>query len=417
MPRRVDAAWYYYLLAGKCFLEGDFARALDHSEQCVRLNEEAGVVLTGAYGRADHARVMFYSGDRDRAVRTMHETRSIGKSMRCAGIEYVTYLTEAEFALLKNDTAGCIEGLRHALAIARRHGFQTRTWWHSGIMSRLYAVALEHEIEADYVRSLIRRRRLLPPEGGATESWPYPVKIHALGRFDILKDGAPLKFAGKVQRKPLDLLQVLIALGGCDVPEAHLSDILWPDAAGDDAHRAFLTTLQRLRRLLGYKDALVSADGRLTLDPRYAWVDVSAFERLLNQAETAEHGRQGEAACDLRIKALSLYRGHFSGQETAPAVSLRERLRDKYLRHSDALGRHWEQIGNWARALECYLKALEVDALAEVFYQRLMVVYQKLDRSAEALAVYERCSKTLAAALGIRPSAATQALYRALTER
>ncbi len=415
--RRMDAAWYYYLLAGKYFLEGDFARALDHSEQCVRLNEEAGVALTGAYGRADHARVMFYSGDRERAASTIRETRSIGKSMRCAGIEYVTYLAEAEFALLKNDTAGCIEGLRHALAIARRHGFQTRTWWHSGIMSRLYAVALEHEIEVDYVRSLIRRRGLLPPEGGATERWPYPVKIHALGRFDILKDGAPLKFAGKVQRKPLDLLKVLIALGGRDVPEAQLNDVLWPDAAGDAAHRSFLTTLQRLRRLLGHKDALVSADGRLTLDPRYAWVDVSAFERLLNQAETAEHGRQDEAACDLRIEALGLYRGHFSGQDTAPAISLRERLRDKYLRHSEALGRYWEQTGNWQRALECHLKALELDDLAEVFYQRLMVVYQKLDRRAEALAVYERCSKTLAAALGIKPSAATQALYRALTGR
>jgi len=58
-----------------------------------------------------------------------------------------------------------------------------------------------------------------------------------------------------------------------------------------------------------------------------------------------------------------------------------------------------------------------VDDLAEVFYQRLMVAYEHLDRRAEALAVYERCSKTLAAALGIKPSAATQALYRALTER
>ena len=417
LARRVDTAWYSYLLAGKYFLDGDFARALDHSEQCVRLNEEAGVVLTGVYGQADHARVMFYCGDRERAASAMRETRSVGRSKRCPGIEYLTYLTEAEFALVKNDTAGCIEGLRHALSIASRYGFLTRTWWHSGIMSRLCAVALEHDIEVEYVRSLIRKRRLLPPEGGASESWPYPVKIHALGRFDILKNGARLKFAGKVQRKPLDLLQTLIALGGRDVQEAQLSDILWPDAAGDAAHRAFLTTLQRLRGLLGYKDALVSADGRLTLDPRYAWVDVSAFERMLNQADAAEHERQGEVAGDLRIKALSLYRGHFAGQDTAPSVSMRERLRDKYLRHSEALGRHWEQTANWARALECYLKALEVDDLAEVFYQRLMVVYRQLDRRAEALAVYERCSKTLAAALGIKPSAATQALYRALTER
>ena len=45
---------------------------------------------------------------------------------------------------------------------------------------------------------------------------------------------------------------------------------------------------------------------------------------------------------------------------------MRERLRDKYLRHSEALGRYWEHIGSWARALECYLKVLEVDDLAEV---------------------------------------------------
>jgi hypothetical protein len=41
-----------------------------------------------------------------------------------------------------------------------------------------------------------------------------------------------------------------------------------------------------------------------------------------------------------------------------------------------------------------------VDDLAEAFYQRLMIAYQHLERRAEALAAYERCGKTLAAALG-----------------
>jgi DNA-binding SARP family transcriptional activator len=357
-------------------------------------------------------------GERQSAASHLAEAHGVAVAMHSRFLEFMYLLLQAEFAFDADDERAGLASLATALTLGKEQGYVNFYWWRPQAMSRLCGKALEAGLEIDYVQDLIRRRKLIPDRDCLpADRWPWPLKVYALGSFAILKNGQPIRSGAKVQRKPLDLLQALIALGGRDVAEAQLSDILWPDAAGDAAHRAFLTTLQRLRRLLGYKEALVSADGRLTLDPRYAWVDVSAFEHLLDRAETAEHERQGEAACNLRIKALDLYRGHFSGQDTAPAVSLRERLRDKYLRHGEALGRHWEQIGNWARALECYLKALEVDDLAEVFYQRLMVVYQHLERRAEALAAYERCGKTLAAALGIKPSAATQALYRALTGR
>jgi len=43
----------------------------------------------------------------------------------------------------------------------------------------------------------------------------------------------------------------LIAMGGRQVPQTRLADLLWPDAEGDAAYRALITTLQRLRRLIG----------------------------------------------------------------------------------------------------------------------------------------------------------------------
>jgi LuxR family transcriptional regulator, maltose regulon positive regulatory protein len=55
-----------------------------------------------------------------------------------------------------------------------------------------------------------------------------------------------------------------------------------------------------------------------------------------------------------------------------------------------------------------------VDELAEELYRRLMGCYQRLGRRAEALAAYECCRRTLAATLGIAPSAATDALRQAL---
>src|SRR5690606_18222644 len=95
--------------------------------------------------------------------------------------------------------------------------------------------------------------------------------------------GTPIQFAGKLQKKPLELLRALIALGGREVPESRLADLLWPDAEGDAGAQALATTLFRLRKLTG-EQAIRRQDNRLTLDPAVCWVDCWAFERLCSQA-------------------------------------------------------------------------------------------------------------------------------------
>ena len=59
-------------------------------------------------------------------------------------------------------------------------------------------------------------------------------------------------------------------------------------------------------------------------------------------------------------------------------------------------------------------KGLGADPLAEEFYRHLMTCYQAMDLRAEAIAVYRRCEKTLAAGLGVPPAAKTFALYQKL---
>jgi len=57
---------------------------------------------------------------------------------------------------------------------------------------------------------------------------------------------------------------------------------------------------------------------------------------------------------------------------------------------------------------------IEAAPLAEAFYQRLMRCYRQERRSAEAIAVYRRLRQTLSVTLGVAPSPASEALYRAL---
>ena len=61
-----------------------------------------------------------------------------------------------------------------------------------------------------------------------TDSWS--IQVYALGRFEILLDGEPLRFRLKTPRKPLALLKTLLC-GGLlhGVSQPAVCDALWPD--------------------------------------------------------------------------------------------------------------------------------------------------------------------------------------------
>jgi len=269
-----------------------------------------------------------------------------------------------------------------------------------------------------YVQEIIRKRRLIPEKPPFhLENWPWPLKIFTLGRFGLLKDGKPIQFSKKTQEKPLSLLRALIALGGRAAKEEDIADLLWPESDGDLAQHSFEMTLHRLRTLVGYPDAFQLRDGRLTMEQRYCWVDVWAFERLLGEADGKRKEGLTEKAAELTQRAIEVYKGPFLfGEMKQPfVISFRERLRSKFSRIVSWLGGYWEETNRLEKALECYQRGLEVDNLAEELYRRLMLCHQRHGQKAEALSDYKRCEKILRAALGIEPSPETQALYKTLS--
>ena len=96
------------------------------------------------------------------------------------------------------------------------------------------------------------------------------------------------------------------------------------------------------------------------------------------------------------------------------AIPLRERLRSKFLRYTGELGRIYEETGEFNKAIETLKKGIEVDHLAEEFYQRLMTCYHRLGRRAEALAIYNNLTKIFSTTIGLSPSSQTEAIYKTL---
>ncbi len=271
------------------------------------------------------------------------------------------------------------------------------------ICAPLFAAALEHGIEAEYVRMLIRNRGIAAPSL-AVSAWPWPLAIRTLGAFELARDGVPVTSSGKAQKKPLEMLKALIAHGGRNVDAATLTALLWPDAEGDDAKSSFDSTLYRLRKLLDVDGALQLAEGKLSLNPAVAWTDVWGFEAALEPEPP-----------DIRA-ALALYRGHFLGLDaTLPwMLPTRDRLQARLQRAVLAAGEAAEAAGDWGAARGLYQRMLELDNLAEGVYRRLMICQRELGDPAGALTTYRRCRELLSIVLGRKPAAETEAIRESL---
>jgi DNA-binding SARP family transcriptional activator len=297
------------------------------------------------------------------------------------------------------DMSECDTALRLALVRARDERDRLRLRWAPLALAELLPRAFERAIEPDVGRTLVSECALRASHP-SLEAWPWPVHIYTLGRFAVLVDGKPIEFGRKAPKRTLALLKAIVALGGSEVPEQRLIDALWPDQEGDAAQEALAAALYRLRRLLGRHQAILQSGGALSLDRRCCFVDAWAFESALEEATNEE-------------AALRVYRGGFlQGDVDAQwPVSLRERLRGKFVRAVRSRGQMLETAGRLEEAVDLYERGIEADELVEPFYQGLMRAYCSLGRAAEAADAYLRLSRTLSGALGIKPSVESARLF------
>lgn len=421
--RRVDLCLYHYFAAWGAMLRSDTLRAFQEQKHAFKLSLDLGSPYFEVLCRLALAQIQVHYGREREVVAHLREVHRIARKIRNHLLEFMCLLGYAQLALAHGRRRSGLNSLRYALALGREHAYMHFLWWRPEVVAELCAYALDAGIEVEYVKELVRRRSLIPLKAPVNvKHWPWRFKIFALGQFRLLRDDEPVRFSGKAQRRPLDLLRALIAYGGKEVSEDYLTEALWPRIDGDSAHRSFTTTLHRLRKLLGEDQALVLKEGKLSLDRSYSWVDIWALDELLVEIEKLRIRRRQDVTVDevdsIADKLLLLYQGPFMGNEADRSWYLpaRERLRAKFLRGMTGIAHYWEEQQQWARAVDYYGQALEADGLAEGLYRNLMLCYQKLGRQAEGIETYKRCRNTLLAALGVEPSPETTRVYESLLE-
>ena len=320
---------------------------------------------------------------------------------------YARLVRTALDLLQDGDMVGTREVLRAILATSKGRRTWADSWPGRVPFQRPQRVRDQHRADAERVRDEAAQPL-------AVETARLPIRIRALGGFEVLIDGVPFVSGIKPQRRPLDLLKALLIANGHSVGAAELADKLWPDSDGDTARNSLQVAVHRLRRLLGRDETVVVQDRKVHLQHALFSVDLWVFEREAGYLSGLYAGDPpfAERAADV----LALYRGHlFAHEPEQPWMLLpRERLRRVWLGLVRRLGEFYEARTDWGRAGELYQRALELDPFAEEVYRGLMRCQQRAGESAEAIHTYRCCREQLVAGLGVAPSAETQRLYHAL---
>ncbi len=292
LPSKHMEAWHLHLhRAWHALLRGDRARAFEYGSACLRDARTLGGVANEMFAQIAIAYSAADAEARRRAVAEIE--RLAGRARSDIGRFHARLLNAVELIDQgAHDAAqsGVIKAaVIEAAVIGAKHGYVHFHFGVPDVLARYCAAALEIEAARAFAQRLVRARRLPAPPGALHDPrWPRPVRVHALGRFDIFVNDTLLTAPGRAQRRPIELLQALIAFGADRVPVARLCDALWPELDGDAARQAFKVALHRLRRMLGAAGVIQIHNDLASLDPGLVWVDALALNAWLARSASPE---------------------------------------------------------------------------------------------------------------------------------
>ena len=410
--RRMDWAYLHYLRSRLAQRLGQGAVAVQEAQHALALAGETGlptIQFPHFLLRLAHSRNA--AGDRSGSEQAMDEAIALATGADRQSFELQRELLQIDADIDAGRFEQAAQRLAVALADRKQRGQVVLLRDRPDLVARLADFALAQRIELEFVREVIARNYLAPPPH-ASSAWPFRLRVHVLGGFELIRDGQAMHFSGKAQQRPLDLLKLVVALGGEAVDSQQVMAALWPDADGAAAKTSFDTALFRLRKLLGVDQAITLAGGKLSLSTALVWTDMRALEAAIEAAQRVDEASgTGLAAAAARL--LAAYPGTLLGDDEAPWIAKpRDALRARFTRTLMRLGEILEHRGHWSDAVDLYRRGLEADNLAETFYRGLMRSLAANGEQAEALNAYRRCRELLSIVLGVKPAGETERLYR-----
>jgi DNA-binding SARP family transcriptional activator len=230
---------------------------------------------------------------------------------------------------------------------------------------------------------------------GATPAPSF--RLSLTDEFAVVMDGRDVELPHSVER-----LIAYLGLSPLPVHRTRLAGALWPDVPGFRAGRCLRTTLWRLQMR---RVPIVSVhEDRVGLVPRIQ-VDVADLVHLSRRLLEDRGGRSIERLGDL-IDSVEL----LPDWDDEWVVADRERYRVLRLEALEVAASDLIERAEYGRAMEAAVAATLSDPLRESARRLVIRIHLAEGNTASALRAFEDYRCMLAREIGVKPSAAMQAL-------
>jgi predicted ATPase/DNA-binding SARP family transcriptional activator len=239
------------------------------------------------------------------------------------------------------------------------------------------------------------------------------LEFRILGALEVVRDGEPLRLAGRLRRS---FVAVLVLHAGEAISVDRLIEELWP--GHDEGALARLRVyVSQLRKAFGADAAVLETQpGGYALVVEPDAVDALRFERLAAVGREALAADDPERAAETLVEALALWRGaalaefaydSFAQNAAARLDELRLSANEDRIAAALALGRHSDLIGELEQLVRDH-------PLRERPRGQLMLALYRNGRQADALAAFREARRVLDEELGLEPGPELKELQRAI---
>ena len=245
------------------------------------------------------------------------------------------------------------------------------------------------------------------------------IDYRILGPLEVSADGRPVEIGGPKLRA---LLVILLLRANKAVPRDVLVHDLWGERPPDGAQHTLDVYVSRLRKALdgaANGPVVVTRPGAYSLRLADGHLDMSSFERLVEEGKSALAQNMPDQAAATFRAALKLWRGQAlvdlaNGPgphiEAARLEEMRLGTVEDRIEADLILGRHDDVVSELQALVASY-------PLRERLHGQLMTALYRCGRQAEALEAYQAARRTLIEEVGLEPSPALQRLERAILQQ
>lgn len=396
-------------LSGLCALyKKDFHQAIHDLDKANKMYSEAGAVYPTHWSGIILALSYLQNGDLESCRIILHE-QCTPDWLGSAYLKYQALCVEAWLEYKTNDSD--LYKLRETFALAHERDFVFIPLVGKEIFSTLCQVALANKIEVSYTQGIVEEHSLAPDEDNTllTHLWPKKLHILTLQPFKVIRKSATSEEQIELQQKPLELLKMIIAKGGYNVPVDSICDTLWPDSDGDAAYKSLKTTLYRLRKNLGDDGHIITHNNTLSIS-KDCWVDALSFWT----PHGVISGNNIESAKDL----ATYYHTHFLNEHSSESWTFiaRNKINSNYKILLERVADFLLQNNAEDEAIAYYEKAIGIDPAEEDFYIGIMRCYCNTGRLDRVESTFQQYREICRALLVSEPSRRVTEVYESCRE-